>query len=845
MRWSIHVLSMVGLAACNRDKGDGGNGGVDSGGGEAALVLTLDSPSTRAGAEVGYTLVVVTGDSETPVTDGAIASDLESALSADSDSLTPTLAGEHTLTATAEVDGETLSATGVLDVTAGEAATLDLVLSDSAIAAGESATYSVEGEDVYGNALSAADVSVTADPADLDIADGAITGTLPGTYRITATLDGLEDGEWFGVTAGPASTIDLTLSDTDLELGDSSTATVLILDAYGNQTEDGYALTVDGGSDVGIAGDVITFNAEGEYTVTATVDGGALSDSVGPLLIDSSGPGLDVDVPARGTWTSDDAGTVSGSVNDDWSGVTGLTVNGEDVSIATDGSFSTTVDWDFGLNVVETSATDGDGNTATDTRSVLMGEFLDYGATASGGMLVRLNEGSGGLDELEALGEGLVSATDLDALIPSPVVNYESESCVDLGWFGDYCFTWYSARLYITSPSISSTDMEIDPQSSGQLLTSFTVYNPSLNWSADGVVAEISYSGSGTITADSMTVSMLVTPTVSSSGAISATVDTVTVSSSGFDFDFDSWLYDALDYIGVDLDSLIQGYMEDAIEDAVYDEVPALLEDTFQDLEIGYSFAVSDRTYAFKAVPDAIGVDDTGLTLSLGTTMGVDAWTNPYLGEGSLYYGYAQPTWSGSTGTSMGVSGDFLNQVFYAMWGGGLLNLTMTDEDLGLDPADLALIFPDLTDLTVVAEPLLPPVVEPGTGTDLLDLEIGDMMLTLYNGPAEPGYEYLQVYVAAVAGLNVSATSSATLSAELGDTTLWFDVVYPDASSERAKGAEDLLATLVPLILPELTGALGEIEIPSIEGFSLTGISVKQDGAELGYTVMSGNITAE
>ena len=434
-----------------------------------------------------------------------------------------------------------------------------------------------------------------------------------------------------------------------------------------------------------------------------------------------------------------------------------------------------------------------------------------------------------------------MSATDLDDLIPSPVYSYEEESCVTIPWVGKVCVTWYAVTLYVRNPSLGATTLDLDPQSSGKLKATFTVEDPSLDWSASGTVTEIDYSGSGDISADSITVTMTLTPYVSS-GDIHASVDSVSVSSSGFDFDVDSWLYDALEYVGIDFDGLIQGYMEDAIEDVVYSAVPDLVESTFQDLEIGYDFDVGDASYTMTAIPDDIDVDATGMTLSLETSFVSSEWVSAYYGEGSLYYGYSDPSWSTSDGMVLGVNADFLNQVFLAFWGGGLLDMTLTDEDLGVSVEDLALVLTDLEDLTITTEALLPPVVVPGTGDAMFDLQVGDLLLTLYNGPAESGYEYIQVYVSAVAGFDIDASSDLALTPAIGDVTLYFDVVYPEASSSKAAAIEELLETLTPLVLPMLTEALVEVPVPQFEGFSITGISVGTSGAEGGFATIGGDL---
>ena len=69
------------------------------------------------------------------------------------------------------------------------------------------------------------------------------------------------------------------------------------------------------------------------------------------------------------------------------------------------------------------------------------------------------------------------------------------------------------------------------------------------------------------------------------------------------------------------------------------------------------------------------------------------------------------------------------------------------------------------------------------------------------------------------------------------------DVTY--AMSEMSmspESTEALLADLIPYYLPEITGALGEISLPSIEGFTLSSISTTMDGGDTppGYWTLSG-----
>ncbi|MCK6528446.1 hypothetical protein L6R50_13130 [Myxococcota bacterium] len=620
-----------------------------------------------------------------------------------------------------------------------------------------------------------------------------------------------------------------------LEVGDHTYATVAVWDAHGNPVDAAYTLEVTGGPAT-LTGDDIEVLGEGWYTFWARIDGTALADSVGPLLVDSTGPVVIIESPDRGATAAEGTGSVWGTATDAASGIVSLTVNGTSVPVSDDGSFSANVPWGFGLNVVEVAAVDGDGNGTTVNRAVLAGDFRAAGASVGGGVLARLNEGPGGIDELEEIGEGLIGSAELDDLIPSPVFSDSYEECV---W--GFCFTVYSATVYVNNPYIGGTDLQIDPGGDGRLRASLTVSNPSLQWSASGDLAEIGYSGSGSIWADSITVGMALLPSVSG-GNIALSVESVWVSSSGFHFDVDSWLYDVLEFFGVDLNSLIQGYMEDALYDAVYDAVPDLLGDALQDLELAYTLSLLGQDYHVLAPPDRVSVDETGLTVSLATTF----WPDDRIvsGPGSLYAGYPAPALGGGNGLIAGLSQDFLNQAFEGFWGGGMLHQTFTDEDLGLDVADLALFVPGLTDLSITTEPYLPPVVVPGSGASMLDLGVGDLLVTVWNGAAAPGNEVLQAWVSAIAGLDLVAAGDASFTATLGDAEIWVDVVWPEANTSEAAAYEGLVQMLVPPLLPEVAGALGEIAIPEIAGFTLTGVSAGIAGAEGGYVTLGGDLVS-
>ncbi len=858
-RTSPHLLGLMGLtvalSACdNGTKGSGSNIGVitvpdDTEEAPPTLQLSVDATEVVAGGPVPWSLTLLYEDGDVEETTGTIVSDLEALHFGPGGDMLPRVAGQHTLTASAEVDGELQTLTAELTVLVGATAEVDLVVSDQAFAAGGSVDWSILAWDEFGNVIDTGSAVPDLGAAPLNLDGSAIRGTVPGAYTVDAMVEGVMDSEVVVVVPGGPASVELSLSDTALELYETTSASVVIVDSYGNPVSADWTLSVTGTDveteDYALSWNNVTFYSEGAFTVRVDVDGTALYDEVGPLLIDSTGPDIILDSPDRGAWNEGLTGTVSGTVEDAYSGISSLTIDGTAVTVASDGTFSQDTTWNFGTNVVETEAYDGDGNRSTDTRSVLAGDFLTWGDEVDSGFIVRLAEGSGGLGTLEVLAEELVTELDLDSLIPSPVFSDSEETCVTIPLVGRRCFTWYSLTLYVGNSSFGDVDLYLNPKLGGVLEATFTVEDIYLQWTANAVVAEIGYNGSGDITADDIQVTMLFKPTVDGSGNIDLGLQTVSASTSNFYFDWDSWLYDALDFFGIDssISGLIQGYIEDTLESTVEDMVPELLGDALQDLEIAFDLPLNGVTYAIDAVPSDIQVLPTYIRLDLATTVVPDTWVKSDYGLGSLYADYDVSTWPSSVGTHLGMNLDFLNQFFMAAWGGGLLDMELDSSALGLDVSDLEFLLPGLTDLTITTEALLPPVVVPDGVDAMLELQVGDLLLTLYNGEATAGNEMIQVYVTVFVEMDIDANSTGTsLTPELGDMELYFDVVVPEANSLGASDTEALLQLLVPLLLPTLTDALTEIPIPDIQGFGVSGVSVDTLGTDDGVVAIGGNL---
>ena len=113
--------------------------------------------------------------------------------------------------------------------------------------------------------------------------------------------------------------------------------------------------------------------SDGSHTVTincADNDGNSATEKSTTFTVDTVPPVLNVTSPDDGLITNKSTIVVAGTTNDTASSPVTLTVNGNTVSVGSDGSFSTTVTLSEGENTITIEAVDRAGKVSTVTRTV-------------------------------------------------------------------------------------------------------------------------------------------------------------------------------------------------------------------------------------------------------------------------------------------------------------------------------------------------------------------------------------------------------------------------------------------------------------------------------------------
>jgi hypothetical protein len=178
------------------------------------------------------------------------------------------------------------------------------------------------------------------------------------------------------------------------------------------------------------------------------------------------------------------------------------------------------------------------------------------------------------------------------------------------------------------------------------------------------------------------------------------------------------------------------------------------------------------------------------------------------------------------------------------VWQAGVMNFAFDSTTLGLDLSAVQDFLP-LSTIEIETVPLLPPVVGPSSGTGLLELSLGDMLVNVYG---DPGGNYglmmqLAVSIAADADLTVDANN--LIEFGVGTPVVNMSFVTSDWPELNGEVAEDLMESVVDLIVPQLTSVLsgiGGIPIPELPGFTLGTPTVIREPSPAYYITAGGNL---
>jgi hypothetical protein len=532
-------------------------------------------------------------------------------------------------------------------------------------------------------------------------------------------------------------------------------------------------------------------------------------------------PDLALTSPAAAAWMDAEPVDVTGRAEN----LTDVTITrGDDVlsaAVDDDHTFTTELELERGINVVEARGTDQRGDLHYVRHGVIAGEFADPGNAMDDAVQMRVNQG--GLDVLVDLASEMLDPVEIGSSIQAMNPVYEDAYGV-LGWDA-VTIRADVGDLYFDPPSLEASP------ASGVLTLEAEIPNLWLSVYASGDVVGWDFGEWVWIWADSADITGRLTVEVDD-GELVVELREAEVELANFGFDTSILPTDVEGWLLADT---VRGMLEEQLVDQIEAQVPALIEEQLAALDLSFETELLERTLAIEASFASASVDPDGLVLALDLDVDV-----PSSGT-KVYSGYltadARPAETSHTADlGLSLSDDMLNRVLFEAWRSGMLDVTLSTEDGSLDPILLTSLQADAGSISINAA--LPPVIVESEGG--LQAQIGELLVTIQTPGGAMG-EHLLLAVSVFVELEV-AVDDGSLSLEVGSPTLSMMVRESDWGASN-EATTQLIEQMLPIDTFLLLLADLSFPIPELGGVSIEQATVTRDDSGV-YTGIDVQVSA-
>jgi hypothetical protein len=565
---------------------------------------------------------------------------------------------------------------------------------------------------------------------------------------------------------------------------------------------------------------------------------------------------ITITTPSRGAeLTGSGLIKVKGSVQSPAGDISSLEINGNPVTVETDGSFSTVVFATHGMNIVEAIATDVLENTDKAVRSFYFGKSFrpmsssnPAASKMSKGVYFTLGPQAiddgvhdpNDVNDLATLFEVLIDNFDVAALLPNPLVNTD-----------DY-------KVTVGNIAYSAPTVQLTPIAQGISLWA-RIKNFNAPISADGKCF-FCPSANGSIKINEIRITTTVVLSIQN-GQVNANLLNTQVLLLGLDVDINGILGSIFDFLVDFIVGEFTSIIESAFEIQIGTAIPPIIEDALGSLALNTSFQIPAIVPGASAVNVQInsGMESITFNEDGGRLRLWGAATTPkninitskgtLLRSACLSGGGESLNLEGEQPLQAGLLDDLLNQVLYALWRGGGLEFPVPSSLLG----DTDLSSFGIQDVALDLKLLLPPIVTACNAAEEPVLQVGDIevlaSLDLFGNPVE-----LAIYASAQAPVTITADDGVLglVVSDIDTVKTEVVVLTPGfASAEQAIEtlvAEELVPTLLGLIGDD---ALAGFPLPEIDLSGLvdgvpdgTTLSINPNTVDrtLGWTIVRGDI---
>lgn len=743
--------------------------------------------------------------------------------------VTPTRVGDLLVGCTApELSLTDLTPARVV-VTPGPATSTVATVSPRVIEAGTEASVTCTAYDDYGNVVDGIEMVAEAFPVlpGLSFGEGTVRAETAGVYEVLCDADGATLGYSELLDVIPATPENLAVAlvpaSSLFAVGGIATVVTLVTDAFGNEVP-GAQVVFDSAPGVPSFGlGRFRFDAEGVFTLTATVLRGDLEPLVGSVTatVNSVGPALSCAEPLNGAMLNQaPGGTIDVAVAaSDVSGVGQVYIGDTLATLGDDGLYHAPYTTRFGINFVDVRATDVLGVPNTSSCAFLVADrFVGTDAFFDDDIAFKLtqaavddNTRSGGINSLGDLLHTVLSSSQLTSTLSSELraANPLFNDCVqEVCVIGCSCAV--SARVDVNSVRINGPNVVDMDLVNGGLRVQARVRNIVVDLDVDTTL-----DASGNASASEVYVDMTFDMRLQN-GQPQISVRSVNeVNVTGLDINLSGFSGSILNLIIGFFTETLESTMEDAIRDFIRSSFNDVLDDVVSNLDVsslGASFAVprldgsGDINLGFGIRFSSLSVNGSRALFGLGsrfsgpTTVAWPTLGAPYA-PGSVLL---DPSTSRSIGAAVHLG--LLNQALHTLWRGGLFEASIGGDVLGGSLPD---------GLSAQLSTLLPPVaVAAGDG---VALQLGGASVQLvYPGIFDDPLDIRLGAVASTAIRIVGTDEIAFDDVVITELSFATDGVTLDAATRDV--LEEFLRTFVQAIVDDsLNGALPALPIPAFD----------------------------
>jgi hypothetical protein len=805
---------------------------------ERELWLDTHAPARVKAGEAIYVVCLVTDDDITRMVPGKIKVDDEANVQFVGDTIVArkvsTVAVQCSVPDWDLVDETPAS----VQIVAGDPSYVVTTITPDPVTAGETATATCEVYDSSGNPITDATPTLAITPVE---AGNTITGleaemTRAGHYAAICELPGAQSNNapFDVIPALPANLALAKLPNNMLHtLGEVVTITHVVTDRFGNEITNanvsvGSTGITGQGPIIALPPDAFRYNGEGRYRVTGAVtdptDGDVPVTAELELLVNSVGPRIECNNDQTMVNMTPGAQlTLVGNAND-VNGVTSIAVNGTNVAIGANNSFSAAVTTRFGMNFVDVTAVDDFGATTSKVCTFLVANRWAPGMAGDGISLKLTQEGvddsvrTDGFDSFADILYAVLNSQGIrtalhDALNANP--NLKPESCDSETCALGVCACWYSSGITYLGSNISGPNTVSLTLINGGLRVNARINGVGVNLRVKGKVGPVPYDTSGWVTMSYVDVAVDLDVALAGGrphitvrgGTAVAMVGSISTAFNGVD----GWIINNI------VTPLAQGSLRNAVANAirgfVTDNFNGVLDGVISGLDIstlGASFNVP-RLDGSGNVPlgfgigfTTLGATSSRLLFGIGTNF-TSTPANAYTTLGTALppgVNLTDPTLTSPQTMGVGAHVGLINQALHALWKANYFSVT-------LDGAALAGL-PQGIELIVDAK--LPPVA-------FLNL---DGTLGLHLGALQAEITHPDLPAGVVITLGADAHAAVTLMGnDLRFSGIVIDRLYLSIESvavtaDQQMALEDALtAILQQIVTQSLNNALPALPIPS------------------------------